>query len=83
MMCNADTLMDSEADVLKGGVVTALDSSQDLHDVLHFGALDLQTRTSYCSRMNTQPSLVRSTAIQYNTSAVTSTFTKCRMHSLC
>lgn len=45
-MCNADTLIDFEADVLEGGVVTALDSSQDLHDVLHLGALDLKTRTS-------------------------------------
>lgn len=47
MMGNADpTIIDFETDILKGGVVTALDSSQDLHDLFYFGALDLKTRTS-------------------------------------
>lgn len=38
------TLIDLETDVLEGGVIAALDLSQDLHDVFHFGALELQRR---------------------------------------
>lgn len=33
------------ADVFEGGVVTALDSPQDLYDLLHFGTLDLKIKT--------------------------------------
>lgn len=36
------TLVDLETDVLEGGVVAALGLSQDLRDVFHFGALELQ-----------------------------------------
>lgn len=38
------TLINLEADILERGIVTALDSSQDLHDVLKFGTLDLDEK---------------------------------------
>lgn len=41
------TLVDFDGDVLEGGVVTAVDSPQDLYDLLHFGTLDLETTTAW------------------------------------
>lgn len=38
------TLINLEADILERGIVTALDSSQDLHDVFKFGTLDLDEK---------------------------------------
>jgi hypothetical protein len=35
--------VDLQADGVKGRVVAALDAPQDLHDLLHLGALDLPT----------------------------------------
>lgn len=35
------TIIDFETDIFKGGVIAALDLSQNLHDAFHFGTLEL------------------------------------------
>lgn len=38
------TFVDFDTDILKRRVITALHSSQDFHDVLNFGAVDLKKK---------------------------------------
>lgn len=49
------TLVNFETDILERRIVTALDSSQDLHDVLKFGTLDLGEKKVTLYHHVTQP----------------------------